>query len=161
MFFQKIYNRWYFSIIILPFLSNFINSQLFIVKFFKQNQVLIFLIILVFVLFIENIVSRKKIFQLTRNPKPYDLSIIDDLLFKLDVRLFQDEILYKNCWYGYDKKAISNILIFIDECQYMENKTSDLELNLLIDKLVKSLIDLTKYSETYLFDLRGKTYDFI
>lgn len=147
---ERILNRWYVGLVILPILINYLTTYLTLPKIFEDWRITIIGMqsILILIFAYELMLRFKK-----DEPLESDKEVIKRLLASLDIDEFQTDIYEQNSWYGYKKEAIRKIFDFTEKSGLLTNRTSDKKLNKLVDDLKNSLDKFTEYSSKQLFDL--------
>lgn len=149
---KKIIDRWYISLVLLPLIINYFTDFFKISGAFSiTNLWLLFLAIILFIGFMEYYKLYSELKYLKHIPKVNDKKIVRELLEKLDVMLFEEEISRKNSWYGYDSDAFFKTLDFVNDSRLLSYKTSDKRLNELINQFCDSLIVFHGYCSDKLF----------
>lgn len=149
---KKILERWYVSLVLLPLVINYFTDFFKIPNVFSRTDLwLLFLFIVVFIGCMEYYKLFSELKRLKYVPKGSDKKIIKELLEKLDVKLFEEEISEKNSWYGYDRDAFFKTLDFKRDSKLISNKTSDKYLNQLINELCDALGIFHEYCSDKLF----------
>lgn len=150
---ERILNKWYFGLIVIPILINLLTNTIGLPDLFKEwtLTVIATLSFLTIVLITELILLSKKIREIEFNPKSSDKQIIKKLLTTLDIDTFHEEIKEQDSWYGYKKEAIGKTIDFAKEAGLISNKTSDKRLNKLLHDLKNAIDDFNTYSSTQLY----------
>lgn len=156
---DKLLNKWYFGLIVIPILINILTNTLGLSDLFKEWNVTIIatLSFLIFILITEIVLISKRVKVLEFKPKESDKKIVNKLLQTLDVESFHRDIKNQNSWYGYDQEAIGKIIDFAEDAGLINNRTSDISLNTLILELKSAIDDFNLYSGTQLYG-NGKFY---
>src|SRR5260221_3990086 len=150
---QKLLDKWYFGLIILPIITNYFTDYVKLPYLFKNwNYTFIFsLSILVIALLYDNVILKRNLKKINYIPNDRDKKIINKLLELLDVPSYQKDIYEQDSWNGYKKKALDNIYDFIEEAELINNKISDKVLNKLVEDLVGVLKKFSVYSGNNLY----------
>lgn len=150
---NKILNKWYFGLIIIPIFINLITNSIGLPDLFNNwiYTIIAILLILVLILIVELYQLNQKYKTLKFTPKQSDQKIILELIDTLDVNLFHEEIKEQNSWYGYKEEAINKAIDFAKKAGLPSYKTSNKELNKLINDLKNAIDDFTIYSGTQLY----------
>ncbi|MDR9447941.1 MAG: hypothetical protein RI535_01810 [Psychroflexus sp.] len=154
-FFNKIKEKWYFTLIITPFLP-----YLFDFLISLQYTIILCQFILNIILIYEVITLNNKIKNFDNEPSENDKVIIRDLLNTLDIYSFENNIYKQPSWYGYKINAVKKISQFIEKSNNLSFKTKDEELNHLVKDLSKALEDHNSFAIKKLFN-EGKNYEFL
>jgi hypothetical protein len=150
---NKIINRWYFGLIIIPVFINLLTNTIGLPDLFKNwtYTLLLTMFIIILVFISEFLKLNKRFIQLKTKPKESDKNIIMKLLETLDIKNFHEEIAMQDSWNGYDQKAIRNVCSFIYDANLLINKTADKKLNILIEDFRKSLEEFNHLSGISLY----------
>ena len=146
-------NKWYFGLIILPVLVNYLTEVVQLPDLFKNwaYTILGILTILVFILVYEIYGLRKENIELKSKPKESDKKIVTTLIDILDIDSFHEKIKKQDSHYGYEKEAISKTIIFAKTAGLISCRTADKKLNELIKKLKDSIDDFNGYCSIRLY----------
>lgn len=147
---KKLLNKWYFSLILLPLIVNYI-TQIFDSEFITadwKNTIIFSLIIFCFVLMAELKAAK----ELSKLPKDIDKEKIKILLSKLDINSFQMDIYQADSMNGYPQKAIIKVIDFLENAKLLQLKTSDKRLNFLIQDFTQQLDLFCDYSGGHLMN---------
>lgn len=150
---DRMLNKWYFGLIILPVLVNYLTEVVQLPDLFKNwtYTILGILTILIFILVYEIYGLKKENIELKSKPKESDKKIVKTLIDILDIDSFHDKIKKQDSWYGYEKEAISKTIIFAEKAGLISCRTADKKLNELIKKLKESIDDFNGYCSFRLY----------
>lgn len=150
---NKILDRWYMTIFIIPIVLTYSTNYLTLPDIFSnwQYSIIVSLFIIIGILLYEIFLLKRQIEHRKIEPKRRDKEIINDLLSTLNLDVFHEDIYEQNAWYGYKKEAISNIIDFTSDVRLIKNKTSDKELNSYLENFTNKLKDFQEYSAVRLF----------
>ena len=145
---RKILEKWFVSLFILPivlsYLTDYINLPIIFSN--KEYSIIISLSIIIGILIYEVVVLNKRIKSFEEKPKKVDKKIINELLEILDIDKFHEEIVLQNAWYGYHRDDIHRIIEFQEKSKLIGYKTSNQNVNNLINNFVSALDEFTDYS---------------
>ena len=146
-------NKWYFGLIILPVLVNYLTEVVQLPDLFKNwtYTILGILTILIFILVYEIYGLRKENIELKSKPKESDKRIVKTLIDILDINNFHDKIKKQDSYYGYEKEAIFKTIVFAEKAGLISYRTADKKVNELIKKLRESINDFNTYCSLHLY----------
>ena len=146
-------NKWYFGLIILPVLENYLTEVVQLPDLFKNwtYTILGILTILIFILVYEIYGLRKENIELKSKPKESDKRIVKTLIDTLDINSFHEKIKEQDSYCGYEKEAISKTIAFSAKAGLISYRTADKKVNELIKKLRVSINDFNGYSSLHLY----------
>lgn len=144
---NKVLNKWYFGLVIIPVLVNYLTEVIRLPTLFKNwNYTIIgILAIAVLILSFEVIRMNKVIHQFKSTPKKSDKKIVKELIEILDVDSFHDKIKEQNTWYGYEKEAIRKTFKFSEKAGLIGYRTTDKKLNKIIQDLKEAIDDFNHF----------------
>lgn len=116
-----------------------------------EYSIITSLVLIIAILFYELNRLNKRYKLLSKRPDKRDKKIIRELLDALDLDEFQEDIYRQDAWYGYRKEAIGKSLDFKENVRLIKNKTTDLELNRLLNNFTNELQKFHEYSSVRLF----------
>lgn len=150
---DKLLNKWYFGLIVIPILVNLLTNSIGLPDLFKEwtTTVIATLTFLTIILSTELILLSRKIREIEFKPKESDKIIIRNLLTTLDIDSFHEDIKDQDSWYGYKKEAIGKTIKFAQDAGLISNKTSDKKLNNLLLELKNAIDDFNEYCSTQLY----------
>lgn len=150
---KALLRKWYFSLVILPLVINYVSSAITSEVVIKDWKVTVIMVacILITILVLELMALRSNYKLLLSIPRNEDKRIVNDLLGIFDLDKFHEEIVSQNAWYGYKKEAIWRVLSFLESAQLPTNKPSDSKLNRKLSSLRSKLSDFNNYSASKLF----------
>ena len=154
-------NKWYFGLIILPVLVNYLTEVVQLPDLFKNwtYTFLGILTILIFILVYEIYGLRKENIELKSKPKESDKRIVKTLIDTLDINSFHEKIKKQDSYYGYEKEAIFKTIVFAEKAGLISYRTADKKVNELIKKLRESINDFNSYCSIRLYpDPDGQFY---
>lgn len=148
---QKAIEKWYFSLVLVPVIINYLTDLIPIPKILSNWEItaigsLTFLsIILTF-----ELIAEKRNNKLNKK----DVEIINKLLSIIDVDQFQEEIFDAHAGNGYPQRAIRSAIDFTNQSLLLTNLTTDKKLNRLIENFTTSLRAFLDFSGMNLFGER-------
>ena len=150
---DKLLNKWYFGIVVIPILINLLTSKIGLPDLFREWDLTLIssLTFLTVILSTEYYILWKKHEEVLSKPKTSDKRIIRRLLNSLDVDMFQIEIKEQDSWDGYSKEAVRKTIAFSEEAGLISNQTSDKKLNSLVFNLKEAIDNFNRYSSTKLY----------
>lgn len=150
---DKLLNKWYFGLIVIPILINLLTNSIGLPDLYKDWNITVIttLSFLIIILSTELIFLSRKVREITFKPKNSDKRIIKKLLTTLDVDAFHEDIKDQDSWYGYKQEAIGKTIDFVQEAELISNRTSDKKLNMLILELKDAIHDFNSYSSKQLY----------
>lgn len=151
---KKIFNKWYFSFILIPIIINLITAEFEASNFINNWELTIIGILLIysFISFYELSRAKTVIKELKSIPNARDKRIVNELISTLDVVDFEENVYKQNSWYGYPQRAIRKTLNFSEKAFSEEYKTSDEKLNELIQNFAQLLYNFNSYAGSKLFN---------
>ncbi|QYJ67679.1 hypothetical protein [Flavobacterium litorale] len=128
---DRILNKWYFGLIIMPILVNLLTNSIGLPELFNNwiYTTIAILIISTSILMIELYQLNQKYKVLKFTPKESDKKIVVELLETLDVDLFHEKIEEQDSWYGYNQEAIEKAIDFAKKAGLISYRTSDAKAN--------------------------------
>jgi hypothetical protein len=150
---KQILSKWYISMFFIPVLLTYLTNYIKLPDIFSnwEYSIIASLIILIGILVYELKSLKIRFEELNKKPDKRDKKIIRELLNILDLDDFHKEVFEQDAWHGYRKDVIEKIIIFQGEVQLIKNKTSDFELNLLLNNFSFELDKFHEYSGSHLF----------
>ncbi len=150
---KKIVEKWYFGLIIIPILINLFKSVLNLPDLLKNwNYTLIVTLIIICTILIYEILELKKQNNsLNFIPKNSDKKILNELIETLNIDEFQEKICEQSCWYGYEKKALNNLMAYCEKVRFLKYKTTDKKLNQILLELSVKIEDFHSLASTILY----------
>lgn len=156
---DKILERWYFSLILVPIAINIITANTALSDFYAKWEITIIGIlgITCIILCLELLKSRSQMRSLKAAPNPRDKRIVQELIQTIDVATFEKFIYEQDSWYGYSQSAIKKTTDFTDKALSEEYKTSNEKINELVEQLANTIYDFNSYAGTKLYS-EGNRY---
>lgn len=150
---NKLFNKWYFGLIVIPIVINLLTNTIGLPDLFKEWTMTLIatLSFLTIILTTELLVLSRKIKDCEFKPKESDKKIVKSLLTTLDIDMFHEDIKDQDSWYGYKREAIRKSIDFSQDSRLLSNRTSDKELNKLLLDLKNSIDDFNSYSSRQLW----------
>jgi|TARA_B110000261_G_C13062213_1_gene348669 hypothetical protein len=153
---NKITSRWYYVLILTPLLTDLVTNTFKTDKLDIKTKIIIGLVVIIIVLVFELLKALKKA-KSTVQPIPIpipitsrDKRIINELLKMLDIQDFEEYILNKNAWYGYNRTAMDGIFDFTHEAQKITNQLTDQLLVQKVNIFTQKLIIFTSFTGEHL-----------
>jgi len=157
---KKIFKRWYVSIFLIPIVLTYFTDFIGLPLIFRNwNYSVITCQFILIVILLYELISLDKDFERFKfSPKESDKKIVKRLLETLDIDMFQEEIYKQDAWYGYKSNAIGKIIDFTADLSLIRNKTTDDELNNLLENFSMKLEVFKSYSSLRLYGLRNSLF---
>lgn len=145
---KKILDKWYLSMFIIPVVLTYLTNSFELPIIFEnwKNSIIASLIILSGILIYEILILTKRIKVLEERPKKKDKKIIAELLSTLNIDKFHEDIVRQDAWNGYYREDIHRILEFKEKGKLISYKTSNEQVNNLLNKFISVLDEFTDYS---------------
>lgn len=145
---RKILDKWYLSMFIIPivltYLTNYIKLPIIFANW--EYSIIASMIILTGILLYEIKTLKKELTILREKPKKSDKKIVRELLEILNIDKFHKEIVRQDAWNGYHREDIHRIIEFQEKAKLIGYKTSNENVNNLINRFLNKLDEFTDYS---------------